>query len=254
MPHFRYRALTRAGEVVIGEVEAPSREEVLRRIEYLGHLPIETEAATKGLLGSSGWNVSKANARDITIFLRQDPDVIMVGEMRDAETAHIGVHAALTGHLVLTTLHTNTAAGAIPRMIDMGLESFLLASSVRAIIGQRLVRVLCEHCRERHELTAQEITADYRYDTLGFKAGETVYRPKGCDYCANIGFRGRKGVFEVMEVGPELRRAIGPKTDAADLEAVARREGMTTMTDDGVAKCRAGITTLDEVFRVTMSL
>jgi general secretion pathway protein E len=187
-------------------------------------------------------------------FLRQDPDVIMVGEMRDAETAHIGVHAALTGHLVLTTLHTNTAAGAIPRMIDMGLESFLLASSVRAIIGQRLVRVLCEHCREQHELTAKEIAADYRYETLGFKAGETVYRPKGCDYCGNIGFRGRKGVFEVMEIGPELRRAIGPKSDASDLEAVARREGMTTMTEDGVAKCRAGITTLDEVFRVTMSL
>jgi general secretion pathway protein E len=187
-------------------------------------------------------------------FLRQDPDVIMVGEMRDAETAHIGVHAALTGHLVLTTLHTNTAAGAIPRMIDMGLESFLLASSVRAIIGQRLVRVLCEHCRVRHELTAKEITADYRYETLGFKAGETVYQPKGCDYCGGIGFRGRKGVFEVMEIGPEVRRAIGPKTDAADLEAVARREGMTTMTEDGVAKCRAGMTTLDEVFRVTMSL
>ncbi|WP_442971826.1 GspE/PulE family protein [Rhodoplanes sp. Z2-YC6860] len=187
-------------------------------------------------------------------FLRQDPDVIMVGEMRDAETAHIGVHAALTGHLVLTTLHTNTAAGAIPRMIDMGLESFLLASSVRAIIGQRLVRVLCEHCRVRHELTVKEIAADYRYETLGFKAGETVYQPKGCDYCGGIGFRGRKGVFEVMEIGPEVRRAIGPKIDAADLEAVARREGMTTMTEDGVAKCRAGMTTLDEVFRVTMSL
>jgi general secretion pathway protein E len=178
----------------------------------------------------------------------------MVGEMRDGETAHIGVHAALTGHLVLTTLHTNTAAGAIPRMIDMGLESFLLASSVRAIIGQRLVRVLCEHCRQKHELTTKEIAADYRYETLGFKAGETVYRPKGCDYCAGIGFRGRKGVFEVLEVGPEVRRAIGPKIDAGDLEAVARREGMTTMTEDGVTKCRAGVTTLDEVFRVTMSL
>ena len=187
-------------------------------------------------------------------FLRQDPDVIMVGEMRDAETAHIGVHAALTGHLVLTTLHTNTAAGAITRMIDMGVESFLLASSVRAIIGQRLVRVLCEHCRERHELTAKEVAADYRYESLGFQRGEIVYRPKGCDWCGGTGFRGRKGVFEVMEISAELRRAIGPKTDAADLEAVARREGMSTMSEDGVAKCRAGITTLDEVFRVTMSL
>ena len=187
-------------------------------------------------------------------FLRQDPDVIMVGEMRDAETAHIGVHAALTGHLVLTTLHTNTAAGAVTRMIDMGVESFLLASSVRAIVGQRLVRILCEHCKQPRCLGADDLAQDHRYAALGFAVGEVVHQPKGCDWCAFTGFRGRQGVFEVMEVGPSLRGAIGPKTDASDLERVARKEGMATMTEDGVAKCRAGLTTIDEVFRVTASL
>ncbi len=187
-------------------------------------------------------------------FLRQDPDVIMVGEMRDSETARIGVQAALTGHLVLTTLHTNTAAGAVTRLVDMGVESFLLASCARAIIGQRLVRILCDHCKETHRLTAADIAADQRYAALGIEAGETICKPKGCEWCGFSGFRGRKGVFEIMEVGPALRRAIGPKTDSSDLEAVARGEGMTTMTQDGVAKLRAGQTTLDEIFRLTMSL
>ena len=187
-------------------------------------------------------------------FMRLDPDVIMVGEMRDSETAHIGVHAALTGHLVLTTLHTNTAAGAVTRLIDMGIESFLLASCARVIAAQRLVRILCDHCKERHTLSAADIAADERYAALGIEAGEVVCRPKGCDWCSNTGFRGRKGVFEIMEIGATLRRSIGPKTDASDLEAVARRAGMTSMTEDGVAKLRAGQTTLDEIFRLTMSL
>ncbi|HEY6256113.1 MAG TPA: GspE/PulE family protein [Xanthobacteraceae bacterium] len=187
-------------------------------------------------------------------FLRQDPDVIMVGEMRDSETAHIGVHAALTGHLVLTTLHTNTAAGAVTRLIDMEVESFLLASCVRALVGQRLVRVLCDGCKEPHRLSAADIAQDQRYAALELSVGDTVYRPKGCEWCAFSGFRGRKGVFEVIEVTPAVRRAIGPKTDATELEAVARREGMIAMTQDGVAKCRSGMTTVDEIFRVAVSL
>jgi len=187
-------------------------------------------------------------------FLRQDPDVIMVGEMRDPETAHIGVHAALTGHLVLTTLHTNTAAGAIPRLIDLQVESFLLASCVRAIVGQRLVRVLCEHCKKPQRLSVSDLARDQRYATLGFKAGDTVYNAVGCEWCSSTGFHGRRGVFEVIEVTPRLRQAIGPKSDAVELEKVALSEGMTTMADDGVAKCRSGLTTIDEVFRVTASL
>jgi general secretion pathway protein E len=187
-------------------------------------------------------------------FLRQDPDVIMVGEMRDSETAHIGVHASLTGHLVLTTLHTNTAAGAITRLIDMEVESFLLASCVRAIVGQRLVRVLCDSCKGPHVLADADLAEDHRYAALGLAAGDTVYRPKGCEWCGFSGFRGRKGVFELMEVTPAVRRAIGPKTDATELEAVARREGMHTMIEDGVAKCRSGLTTVGEIFRVAASL
>jgi general secretion pathway protein E len=187
-------------------------------------------------------------------FLRQDPDVIMVGEMRDGETAHMGVHAALTGHLVLTTLHTNTAAGAITRLTDMGIESFLLASCVRIIIGQRLVRILCQDCKVARELDARDLLQDQRYEALGFRCGEVVHDPKGCEWCGFTGFRGRQGIFEVLEVSPVLRDAIGPKTSAAELETAARREGMRTMAEDGVAKCRSGLTNVDEVFRVTMSL
>src|SRR5262252_3607212 len=187
-------------------------------------------------------------------FLRQDPDVIMVGEMRDAETARIGVHAALTGHLVLTTLHTNTAAGAVTRLIDMGVESFLLASCVRAIVGQRLVRVLCRECKRPRRLTASDVAHDQRYAAVGFAVGDVVHEPNGCDWCGHSGFRGRSGVFEVIGVSAAIRRGMGPRTEAADLEAIARQEGMTTMADDGVAKCRAGLTTVDEIYRVTMSV
>jgi type II secretory ATPase GspE/PulE/Tfp pilus assembly ATPase PilB-like protein len=199
-------------------------------------------------------NIGLNFAAALRSFLRQDPDVIMVGEMRDSETAHIGVHAALTGHLVLTTLHTNTAAGAVTRLIDMGVESFLLASCIRALVGQRLVRILCDSCKEPQQLSAPDIAQDERYTALELAAGDTVYRPKGCEWCGYSGFRGRQGVFEVIEVTPAVRRAIGPKTDATELEAVARRDGMITMTQDGVAKCRAGITTVDEIFRVAVSL
>jgi general secretion pathway protein E len=187
-------------------------------------------------------------------FLRHDPDVIMVGEMRDAETAHIGVHAALTGHLVLTTLHTNTAAGAIPRLLDMGVESFLIASSVRIVVGQRLVRVLCEHCKTPRRLSADDLARDKRCAALGLRSGEVVHDAKGCEWCGFSGFHGRQGLFEVMEVTPQVREAIGPKTEAVALEQIARRDGMTTMIEDGVIKCRDGLTTIEEVFRVAASL
>jgi general secretion pathway protein E len=193
-------------------------------------------------------------ATALRAFLRHDPDVIMVGEMRDSETAHIGVHAALTGHLVLTTLHTNSAAGAIPRLIDMGVESFLIASSVRIIVGQRLVRVLCEHCKKWHRLTTDEAARDERYAALGFRPGDVVHNSQGCEWCGFSGFHGRQGVFEVMQVTPLVREAIHPKTEAVALEEIARREGMSTMLEDGAAKCRAGLTTIDEVFRQTTSL
>jgi general secretion pathway protein E len=193
-------------------------------------------------------------AKALRSFLRQDPDVIMVGEIRDSETAHIAVHAALTGHLVLTTLHTNTAAGAITRLIDLGVESFLLSSCVKAVVGQRLVRVLCRDCKTSRRLTAQEVARDERYGILGFQAGDVLHHHKGCEWCGFSGYRGRQGLFEVLEVSPNIRKGIGPRTDSGEVEKLAVGEGMTTMVADGVAKCRAGLTTIDEVFRVTMSL
>jgi len=192
-------------------------------------------------------------ANALRSFLRHDPDVIMVGEMRDAETARMGVHAALTGHLVLTTLHTNTAAGAITRLIDMGVESFLLASCVHMVIGQRLVRVLCEDCKIVRPLSAAEYDQDERYAMLGFNAGDVVGHAKGCEWCGFTGYRGRQGLFEALVVSPNVREGIKPKSETAEIERLAREEGMTTMVEDGVAKCRAGVTTLDEVFRVTLS-
>jgi general secretion pathway protein E len=184
-------------------------------------------------------------------FLRHDPDVIMVGEVRDPETAAIAVHAALTGHLVLTTLHTETAAAAAARLIDLGVEPFLLRSTLRAVVGQRLVRVLCERCRSPRRLTRADFDADPRYAALGLEDGETLFEPKGCERCAGVGYRGRVGVFEALSVDSETRELIGSTSDAGALEAAARRAGMTTMMDDAIAKCRAGVTSVAEALRVT---
>jgi general secretion pathway protein E len=184
-------------------------------------------------------------------FVRQDPDVIMVGEVRDPETAHIAIHAALTGHLVLTTLHTETAAAAIPRLIDLGIESFLLQSTLRAVIAQRLVRILCERCKARKVLGAGDIAADPRYEVLGFKPGETVCEPVGCERCGGVGYRGRNGVFELLELDDEIRKLIGQNSDSKLMHAVAARRGMTSMAEDAIAKCRAGTTSAAEVLRVT---
>jgi general secretion pathway protein E len=184
-------------------------------------------------------------------FVRQDPDVIMVGEVRDSETAHVAIHAALTGHLVLTTLHTETAAAALPRLLDLGVEGYLLRSTLRAVIGQRLVRQLCDRCKSSKELTAADFAEDPRLTTLGFRVGQTVYLPCGCERCGGTGYRGRLGVFEVLELNDEMRELIGEKTDGLKVDQAAIRGGMTTMLDDGIAKCRAGLTSPAEVLRVT---
>ncbi|MET4259642.1 general secretion pathway protein E [Bradyrhizobium sp. S3.12.5] len=184
-------------------------------------------------------------------FVRQDPDVIMVGEVRDAETAHIAIHAALTGHLVLTTLHTETAAAAVPRLIDLGIEGFLLKSTLRAVVAQRLVRMLCDRCKVPHALTEADFAKDPRFAVIGFKCGEVVHEAGGCERCGGTGYRGRNGVFEILEMSDEVRTLIGPQTDSHSIDAAAMRSGMTTMLEDAVAKCRAGLTTVPEVFRVT---
>ena len=184
-------------------------------------------------------------------FVRQDPDVIMVGEVRDAETANIAVHAALTGHLVLTTLHTETSSAAVPRLLDLGVEGFLLKSTLRAVIGQRLVRVLCDRCKSQRRLTQSDVAADPRYEACGFAAEQALWEPKGCERCGGAGYRGRTGVFEVLEVTGEVRDLVGPKVDSNVLDKAAARAGMTTMMEDAIAKCRAGVTSISEALRVT---
>jgi general secretion pathway protein E len=152
--------------------------------------------------------------------------------------------------LVLTTLHTETAAAAVPRLIDLGVESFLLQSTMRAVVAQRLVRVLCERCKTARQLTRADLTADPRYSALGLQAGETIHTPEGCDRCSGSGYRGRMGVFEVLEATDEVRSLIGARAESGAITRAACAAGMSTMFEDGVAKCRAGVTSAGEVLRV----
>jgi general secretion pathway protein E len=184
-------------------------------------------------------------------FVRQDPDVIMVGEVRDAETANIAIRAALTGHLVLTTLHTETSTAAVPRLLDLGVEGFLLKSTLRAVIAQRLVRVLCDRCKSARALKQSDLAADPRFETCGFGVDDVIWEPGGCERCGGMGYRGRVGVFEALEVSGDVRDVIGPKADSAVLDNAAMRGGMTSMMDDAIAKCRAGVTSVSEALRMT---
>jgi general secretion pathway protein E len=184
-------------------------------------------------------------------FVRQDPDVIMVGEVRDSETAHVAIHAALTGHLVLTTLHTETAAAAVPRLLDLGVEAFLLRSTLRAVIAQRLVRQLCDRCKTSRPLTHADLEADPRYEAVGLDAGNVIFEPAGCERCSGVGYRGRIGVFEVLEMNEEVRALVEEQSDWESIDKVAIRNGMTTMIADGLAKCLSGMTSAAEILRVT---
>ncbi|MFC1462826.1 type II secretion system ATPase GspE [Verrucomicrobiota bacterium] len=183
-------------------------------------------------------------------ILRQAPNIVMIGEIRDRETANIATEASLTGHLVFSTLHTNDAPSAIPRLLDIGVKAFLVASSVRGIMAQRLVRCICEQCKE--EYTATE--ADLRL--LGPEAmqmAETqLYRGRGCNKCNLTGYSGRKGIFEIFLVTDEIQKMIFKKVGAVELRARAREMGMRTLREDGLRKVAAGITTVEEVLRVTM--
>lgn len=196
-----------------------------------------------------GIGMTFANA--LRAFVRQDPDVIMVGEMRDGETAEMAVHAALTGHLVMTTLHTNNAAGAITRLVDMGVDSFLIASTLRLLIGQRLIRVLCPACRRSLDPSPQ-VLEEYRRAGLDAEPGGfSLFEPVGCDSCQGNGFIGRKAIFELFEVDEEIQRLITPGVTTGTLQRAAKDNGMTTMLQDGLEKCRRGLTTIEEVRRVT---
>ncbi len=192
-------------------------------------------------------------------FLRQDPNIIMVGEIRDSETAELAIHAALTGHLVLSTLHTNSAAGCLPRLLDMGAEPFLLSSTINLVLAQRLTRKICDKCREEYDVP-EEMAEDIK-KVLGplfeqfakdrMQTGKLrLWRGKGCDYCNNMGYVGRLGIFEVMPLTERLARLILERKPSSELDAAAREEGMITLTQDGYIKALQGLTSLEEVLRV----
>ncbi len=197
-------------------------------------------------------------------ILRQDPDVIMVGEVRDAETASLIIHAALTGHVVLSTLHTNNALGVIPRLIDMGIERYLLAPTLSVALSQRLVRKLCPACRKKTEspdalknMVAKEIESapsDFQKAAGAYISASkamTVYAPKGCKECGGSGYAGRIGIFEVLEMTDELGKLIYGDISETSLRKETKRQGMVSMRQDGIVKALEGVTTLEEVLRVT---
>jgi type II secretory ATPase GspE/PulE/Tfp pilus assembly ATPase PilB-like protein len=180
-------------------------------------------------------------------LLRQDPDIIMVGEIRDAETARLATQAALTGHLVLSTLHTNDAPGAITRLYNLGIEPYLVGATVMGVLAQRLVRKLCQYCKQPYEPSPNEKRQIEKF------AGpvEQLFKPKGCSHCRNIGYAGRIGVYELFVPDDQIFELISNGATLNGLRAMANALGMGTLRTDGIEKVKAGITTLDEVYRVT---
>ena len=198
-------------------------------------------------------------ASGLRSILRQDPDIIMVGEIRDTETAELAIHAALTGHLVFSTLHTNSAAGALPRLLDMGAEPYLLISTVNAIVAQRLVRTICKKCKE--EINPPPEMVEEIKDALGEKLfeenvkkadGKVVFwKGKGCEHCEGSGYKGRTGIFEVLKASDPISRLVLEKQPTQAIEEQAIKEGMITLRQDGFLKVLQGKTTAEEVLRVS---
>ena len=190
-------------------------------------------------------------ASGLRSYLRHDPDIIMVGEIRDKETADIAIQASLTGHLVLSTIHTNDAAGVFTRLTDMGVEPFLVASTMVASLAQRLVRRLCEECREAY------VPTDEQLEEVGISsedlalAGGKIYRARGCHACLEVGYSGRTGIYELLAVTDDVQKLVVKESDANSIKRVAVAEGMTSLRDDGAAKVLAGLTSIKEVLRVT---
>jgi general secretion pathway protein E len=188
-------------------------------------------------------------AKGLRSFLRHDPDVIMVGEIRDLETAEIAIQASLTGHLVFSTLHTNDSAGAMTRLVDMGIEPFLISSSVLGVLAQRLVRVICSSCKEPVRLTSERLS-EIGLSTADVPGGLT-YRGTGCSQCLNTGYRGRTGIYELLVMDDELRRLVVGGADANQIRRAACEAGMKTLRQDGATKVIRGITSIEEILRVT---
>ncbi|MBA4373797.1 MAG: type II secretion system protein GspE [Thermodesulfovibrio sp.] len=180
-------------------------------------------------------------------IVRQDPDIIMIGEIRDLETAEIAIQSALTGHMVFSTLHTNDAPSSITRLLDMGVENFLLSSTIRGILAQRLVRYICESCKEPDSSSADR----EGLAKLGFDTDVTLYKGAGCERCAHTGYYGRAGIFELLTIDDDIRKMILKDSDSNQIRELARKNGMRTLLEDGAEKVKAGLTTLSEVLRVT---
>jgi len=189
-------------------------------------------------------------ANALRSIVRQDPDIIMIGEMRDQETAKIAVQSALTDHMVLSTIHTNNAAGSITRLLDMGVEDYLLTSTINAILAQRLVRTLCRHCREPYQ-PMDDMIQRWRLDHLSGESRPTLYRARGCDHCHGIGYAGRSAILELLVMTDPIRQLVLRHADAGEIERLALQEGSHSMFEDGLRKALAGVTTLEEVLRVT---
>jgi len=189
-------------------------------------------------------------ANGLRSILRQDPNIIMVGEIRDDETAGLAINTALTGHLVLSTIHTNDAATTLPRLIDLNIEPYLIASTVNIAIGQRLVRRICEHCKEEISITDSELTSLGDVISSDVVGGQTVfYKGRGCDACNMSGYRGRISINEVLVVDDAIRNAIHKKATAAEIKKEAKNQKMTSMIEDGFLKAKSGITTIEEILR-----
>jgi len=191
-------------------------------------------------------NIGLTFASSLRSILRQDPDIIMVGEIRDYDTVDIAIKAALTGHMVLSTLHTTTACGSVVRLLNMGVEPFLISSSIILVAAQRLVRVICNSCKETHTIDTKIAKL------LGIDPKQKVYRGKGCKKCVNTGYKGRIGLIEVLSLTPKIRDLITNNAQEFQIKDVARKEGMKTLRENGVAKILKGITTVEEILRVTV--
>lgn len=191
-------------------------------------------------------------ARGLRAIVRQDPDIILVGEIRDRETAEISVNAALTGHLLLSTFHANDAPTAIPRLVDMGIEPFLLASTLEVIIAQRLVRKICSRCRYSLPIEEALKTVAVQRDVVStyFAKGDNVYAGKGCNVCSGIGYNGRTALYELIAITPEMQELIVKRPSTREIEKLARSQGSTPMFEDGIQKIKSGLTTISEVLRV----
>lgn len=222
-------------DVNISTIEDP----VEYKIAGVNHIQVNSE-------------VNLTFAAGLRALVRQDPNVILVGEIRDGETADIAVNAALTGHLLLSTLHANDAPTAVPRLLEMGVEPFLLASTLEIVIGQRLVRRICPHCRTSYSCLASEAQKMFKGAQKFFpkRGSVTLYKGKGCDGCGGTGFRGRIGIYELLAITPAIEDLIIKHASSTDLSMQARKEGMHTMFEDGFEKVLSGMTTIEELKRV----